>query len=350
MYDPGQLYIDPILTGFSVGYQPQDLYGEIIAPVTPVLTQSGRYRVFDRSNWKIFESQRAPGTVANEIQGGKWSEDLFDTQEHSLQSPVLDEERQQLLSQGGLADPVFGGALQLDPEQDATELVTRSLLLEHELKTAKLARNALNYASGFTIDLSSPAHSQWDDYTYGTAGIPSTVVSDPVTIIRNGIIAIWVATRRYPNVLAIPHMGLGFIENHPRIVDRFKTFSLLQENAFQLLTGFQGRIVLTDSSFNQSHDIEEAESMASFWGKDVWLGISDPTPSLNTKTFAKTFAQKYPDGSIRPTERWREEDRKADIIRTSYKYDLKVVSNVAGYLIKNAFSSGAWADTSISIP
>src|ERR1700749_4443483 len=99
MYAPGQLYVDPILTDFSVGFQDETLYGLDIFPETPVRTQSGRYRVFDRSNWIIFDSARAPGTVANEVAGGKWSQDVFDTLEHSLQAPVLDEEKQQLLSQ-----------------------------------------------------------------------------------------------------------------------------------------------------------------------------------------------------------------------------------------------------------
>src|SRR5688500_1646589 len=101
MYDPGTLYSDPILTDFSVGYAEQEFYAERLAPQTPVNTQSGRYRVFDRSSWLIYPDRREPGTVANEIRGAKWSEDTFFTKEHSLQAPVYDEEDQQLSSQGG---------------------------------------------------------------------------------------------------------------------------------------------------------------------------------------------------------------------------------------------------------
>src|SRR5215211_2871071 len=161
MYDPGTLYSDPILTNFSVGYKDQALYGERLMPVTPVDTQSGRYRVFDRSNWLIFESAREPGGVANEVLGAKWSEDTFATRERSLQAPVLDEERQQLQSQGGLANAVFGGDLSINPEVDATELVTRSLLLDHELAVSTLIRNAANYAAGNKVTLAGTG--QWDD-------------------------------------------------------------------------------------------------------------------------------------------------------------------------------------------
>lgn len=335
MYDPGELYSDPILTGFSVGYQDQTLYGTEVFPITPVRTKSGRYRVFDRSSWLMFQDRREPGAVANEIRGAKWSEDTFKTSEHSLQAPIHDEERQELTSQGGLADPVFGGALQLDPERDATELVTGSILRGHEKKAADAARNTANYAVGNTVTLAGAQ--QWDDYTGGTAS-----TSNPVADIQAAIRKVWTLTRRRPNLLAIPAMGVPYIENHPRIVDRFKNFSLAEPDAFRTLTGFEGRIILTDSVYNAANNIDATESITDFWGKDVWVGLSDPTPGQRTKTFGKTFAFLYPDGTIRPTDRWREEPRKSDIVRVSMNYDLKIVSNVAAYLIKTAFSAGAF--------
>jgi hypothetical protein len=340
MYDPGLLYVDPILTNLSVGFQDETLYGVEIMPITPVNTQSGKYNVFDRSDWIIHESRRQPGTVANEVLGRRWSTDNFETVEHSLQSPIFDEERQQLQSQGGLANPAFGGAIQIDPEADATKLVTRSLLLAHEGKVSALVRNTANYPAGNFVTLSGT--SQFDNITYGTAGIPTTVVSDPVTQIMTGMRVIRTLTGRWPNTLAIPSYGIPYIENHPRIVDRFKNFSLSIPEAFQLLTGFQGRIIQTDSLYNAANNIDATQAITYFWGKDIWLGIVDPTPTLMQLTFGKTFSQIYPDGSIRPTDRWREENRKADIVRTSFKYDLKIVSSIAGYLIQNAFSPTAW--------
>jgi hypothetical protein len=340
MYDPGALYVDPILTNFSVGFQDQSLYGLRVAPETPVRTQSGRYRVYDRSNWLIHDSRREPGTVANEIQGAKWSEDTFETQEHSLQAPVLDEERQQLTSQGGLAQAFNGGDLQLDPERDATEAVTGDLLRGHEKKVADTVRNTANYAAGNTVTLAGSQ--QWDDYTFVTAGVPTSVVSDPVKDIMTGMRKIYSLTGRWPNQLIIPTMGVSFLENHPRVLTRFSNFALTNPDAFRLLTGFTGEILTVDSVYNAANNIDAAESITSFWGKDVVLAVTDPNPGQRTKTFMKTFAQIYPNGVTRPTDRWREEPRKADIVRTSYKWDTKIVSNVAGYLIKTAFSAGAF--------
>lgn len=335
MYDPGTLYIDPILTNYSVGFQDQALYGERIFPVTPVNTQSGRYRVFDRSNWIIFDSRREPGTVANEIYGAKWSEDTFQTHERSLQVPIFDEERQELVSQGGLANPVFGGALQINPELDATALATRSLLLDHELAVSTIVRDNTRYAAANKTALAGAY--QWDDYTGGTAS-----TSNPIADLMVGMRAVYNATGKYPNTLIIPALAMNYFENHPRIVDRFKNWTLTVPDAFQVLTGFQGTILPVDSRYNTANNIDADESIASFWGKDVWLGIVEPNPGLRQFSFGKTFAQTYPDGSTRPTDRWREEGRKADIVRVSYKYDLKVVSAGAGYLIQTAFSAGAF--------
>src|SRR6266496_394941 len=335
MYDPGTLYSDPILTNFSVGYKDQSLYGERIFPVTPVNTQSGRYRVFDRSNWLVFESRREPGTVANEILGAKWSEDTFETRERSLQVPILDEERQQLNSQGGFANPVFGGPSQFNPELDATTLGTRSILLAHELAVSVLVRDTAQYATANKVTLSGAQ--QWNDYTNGV-----TSTSNPVNDIMVGMRAVYAATGRYPNTLVVPALGMSYIENHPRVVDRFKNFTLTLDDAFKRLTGFEGTILAVDSLYNAANNLDATTAITSFWGKDVWLGIVDPVPSLNQFTFGKTFAQTYPDGSTRPVDRWREEPRKADLVRVSYKYDLKIVSAGAGYLITTAFGTTAF--------
>jgi hypothetical protein len=335
LYDPGTLYTDPILTDFSTGFRDQTLYGDIFAPETPVRTQSGRYRVFDRSGWLIYPSRREPGTVANEIRGAKWSEDTFFTSEHSLQAPVWDEERQEFTSLGGLANAVFGGDLSIDPETDATAAVIRSIELEHELTVANSIRNTANYPVGNTVTLAGAQ--QWNDYTNGV-----TSTSDPVGVIRTAIAAIWTATRRYPNLMAIPSMGVPIIENHPRIIDRFKNFSLLQEDAFRLLTGFEGRIITVDSVYNSAQNIDATPVISDFWGKDVWLGIVDPTPGQRTQTFMKTFSQIYPNGTTRPVDRWREEGRKSDLVRASRKWAVKIVSNNAGYIVKNAFGASAF--------
>jgi len=343
MYDPGALYVDPILSQLSIGWQDQNVYGLRLAPETPVRTQSARYRVFDRSNWLMHRSRREPGTQANRVAGRKWSEDSFKTQEHSLAAEIYDEERQELNSLGGLADPVFGGDLQIDPEADATDLITRSIMLEHELLVTSTYRNVANYASGHTATLTGGGTgTRWNNYALATPGDPSTAYSNPVADLKLAFQRVYMHTGRWPNTMAIPWDAVGVIENHPRLVARFQYTGVTDNNAWKALLGLQPEatdnlnIFIVDSRFNAADNVDAAEDIQTFWGTDVWIGLVDPEPGQKTMTFGKTFAQLYPDGTTRPTDRYRDEDRKTDIVRTSYKYDVKIVSNVAAYLIKTA--------------
>jgi hypothetical protein len=332
MYDPGTLYSDPLLTDFSFGYEDQTLWGAQIMPFVQVSSPSGRYRVFDRSDWLIYPDRREPGTVANEIIGRKWSEGVYQTKEHSLQSPVWDEEEQFLNSQGGLAQAAFGGALQINPSEDATALVTRAILLRHEKLVADTIRNVANYGASNKITLA--AADQWDNYAGAT--------SNPVDIVRTAVNRIKSATGQDPNLMLLPRQGEFWLENHPDLVARFTNFALTNEGAFRTLTGFDGTIVNVDSVYNAADNIDATENITSLWGKDVWIGHVRPDLGPNDPGFGKTFAVPYPDGTIGPVDRWREEGRKSDLVRKSMRYDVKITSAVAGYLITNAFSATAW--------
>lgn len=332
MYDPGTLYSDPLLTNFSIGYAPQNLHGQRFMPFVETTSPSGRYRVFDRSHWLMYPDRREPGTTANEIAGRKWSEDTYKTKEHSLQAPVHDEEEQFLNSAGGLANAAFGGPLQIDPEEDATAAVTTAILLRHEKLVADTMRNTANYPVGNTITLATA--DQWDNYAGAT--------SNPIDVLRAAVRKIENLIGRPPNRMAFPSEGVSWLEEHPDIVARFTNFSLTDPEAWRRLSGFEGEIVLVSSKYNAANHIDAAENITSLWGKDVWIGYVEDEPNLNTLTFGKTFAVPYPDGTIGPVDRWREEGRKSDLVRKSMRYDAKVTSGMAGYVIKTAFGATAW--------
>lgn len=338
MYDPSQLYIDPILTNFATGYRDPQYFADVLAPQTRVATKSGQYRVFDRSNRIIYPDLRGPGTVANEIRGRKWSTDVFSVTQHSLQSPVLDEERRELASQGGLSNPVFGGALQINLEEDATALVVGSLQRKHELQVATAVGNPANYPTNNKITLSGT--SQFNDYT---GGVTST--SDPVTVILNAVRQITNSIGLSPNVMVLPAQGSSYIENHPRVIDRFKTFTLTMDDAWRRLSGFDGQVIqipVNSDVYNTADNVEATESLARFWGKNIIIAYVDQSDGMNIQTFMKTFVYPQLGGATMPIDRWREEARKADLFRATWEYDIKIVNSAAGYLIQNAFASTLW--------
>jgi hypothetical protein len=251
---------------------------------------------------------------------------------------VLDEERREYLSQGGLSNPAFGGGLNINVEQDAVALVVGSLQRKHELIIANTARNTATYPVGNTVTLSGT--SQWNDYT----GAPTTT-SDPVTNVLTAMRAITAAIGQPPNVMLFNSAGASYIENHPRVVSRFQYFSLAEPDAFQRLTGFAGTIYqvgVGDDIYNTADNIDATFSAGNFWGKDVLLAYVDNSDGMNIQTFMKTFTYPQYGGALKPIDRWREENRRADIFRQTWEYDIKVVNSSAGYLIKNAFASTAF--------
>lgn len=338
MYDPSTLYVDPILTNFATGYREPGYFGDFIFPTTRVGSKSASYRVFDRSDRLIYPDLRAPGTVANEIEGRKWSTDTYKTTQHSLQSKVTDEERREINSQGGINSAVFGGLNDINPETDAVAAIVGSLQRKHEKAVADLTRNTATYPVANTVTLTGSQ--QFDDYTSGVAS-----TSDPVSVILAAVRVISNLIGIPPNTMIIPGQGVSYIENHPRVIARYQNFALSLPEAFRLLSGFNGRIIemgVNDQLYNTADNIDAAESLASFWGKDIWIGYVDQSDGMNVQTFGKTFVYPQLNGELKPIDRWREEARKSDLFRQTWEYDLKVVNSGAGYLIKTAFSSALW--------
>jgi hypothetical protein len=335
MYDPSGLVVDAYLTEFSTGFEPPNLVGFEIMPQVEAANPFGSFRTFDRSNRVIFPDRREPGTVANEVRGGKWSADTYNTVQRSLQAAVADEEAAYANAIGGVSGTnTTTGSLDINPEEDAAALVKSSLSLKAELLISTLVRNTANYPGGNSITLA--AADQWDNYAGAT--------SDPVLIVRAAILKINSLIGVPPNTLLMPRLGVPWLENHPDVVARFQNFTLTNPDAFRMLTGFEGRVILADVKYNNANSIDAAETLVDMWGKDVWLGYVKPGLNRRDLSFGKTFMwpPAGPGGELQPTERWREESRKSDLVRTTWQYAPKITTSMAGYIIKTAFSATAF--------
>jgi len=335
MYDPSGLVVDAYLTDFSTGFEPDNLVGFEVMPQVDAANPFGSFRTFDRSNRVIFPDRREPGTVANEVRGGKWSADTYKTVQRSLQAAVADEEDAYARAIGGVnGNNSTTGDLDINPEEDAAALVKSSLALKAELLISTLVRNTANYPAGHTVTLLTA--DQWDNYAGAT--------SNPIDIVRAAILKIQSKIGRAPNTMLMGRLGVSWLENHPDVVARFSNFSLTNPDAFRLLTGFEGNVILADVRYNSANNIDATESLVDMWGKDVWIGYVRPGLNRRDLSFGKTFMWPPggPGGELQPTERWREESRKSDLVRTTWQYDPKITTSMAGYLIKDAFGSTAW--------
>ena len=320
---------DTVLTNISLDYaQNVDYIGEKLFPTVPVKKQAGKYFVFGREAW-IPENgdYRAPGTEANEIPGLDLSDDTFYAQEHALQIPVTDEERENVDSP-------------LAPDRDGTELVTGKILLGRELAVRNMVMNVANYAAGFSVALTGGA--QWSDYAN----------SDPVADIKKGIRTIHGRIFMDPNLAVIPYEVMSVLEDHPKIMQRimYTDRAILTPEIIQSVLGLPNVIVPGVAYSTSAVGTNNMAVVGAYlWGKDVLLAYVPPRPGIKTPAFGYEFAWTY-GGKVMLTDRWREDKRASDIIRVRRRYDLKMVGterntasadfgkSISGYLIKNAIA------------
>lgn len=324
----GGTHIDQILTQISLGFPNNAFVGEALFPVVTVKKQSDKYYVFGREAWLAETSDyRAPGTEANEIPGFTVSQDTYYAQEHALQMAIPDEERENV-------DSAFS------PDRDATELITSKILLGRELAMKNMVTTAASYATGLSVTLAGGT--QWSAYA----------TSDPIGDIRIGMRAVHAKIFMEPNVAVIPYLVMSTLEDHPDIIERIKYSerAILTPEIIAAVFGI-ARVIVPGVGVGTGAPgaLGNAVSVGYLWGKDVVLAWVPPRAGLRTPAFGYEFAWTY-GGQAMTTDRWREDKRKSDVIRTQRRYDLKMVGteinpasgdfgkSVTGYVIKAAIA------------
>jgi hypothetical protein len=253
--------------------------------------------------------------------------DTYYAQEHSLQTPVTDEERE-------------NSDNDLSPDRDGTELVTSKILLGREVVMKNLVTTAANYATGMSTTLVGAA--QWSAYA----------TSDPILNIRTAVRAIHAKVFMEPNVAIIPYLVMSFLEDHPDIIERIKYSerAILTPEIIASVFGLQNVIVPgVGVGSGAPGAAGNAISVGYLWGDDVVLAWVPPRAGLRIPAFAYEFTWAY-GGAEQVVDRWREERRKSDLIRVSRRYDLKMVGveinpasgdfgkSITGYLIKDVLA------------
>lgn len=327
MYAPtgtGGLHLDQYLTNISVAWPQPGLVGSALAPAVPVKLQSDKYPVFGRETWlPEYNDLRAPATQANEIPGPRLSSDTYYAQEHALQIPVADEERENL-------DSV------VKPDRDATELVTSKIVLSREVAIQTFATTAANYASGLSVTLSGTT--QWSDY----------VNSTPIVDIKTGRRAVNAKIFVDPNTGVFPYQVMSILEDHPDIIERIKYSerAILTPEIIAAVFGL-ATVIIPGTAIGSGGPSGNAIVGSYLWGKDVVLAWVPDNPGLRTPAFMYEFVWSF-GGRVQITERWREDKRVCDLIRVRRRYDLKMVGteinpgsgdfgkSISGYLIKAA--------------
>jgi hypothetical protein len=321
VYNPsgsGSVHIDQALTQISIGWPTLGLVGARLFPSVTVRKQSDKYYIFGREGWLPERGDvRAPGTRANEIPGLTVSTDSYYAQEHALQIPVTDEERENADSP-------------MSPDRDGAELVTSRIMLGRELLMQTAATTAANYASGNTVTLSGTT--QWSDY----------INSDPISDLRTSVAVVHSRIFLEPNLAVVPYQVMTKLMDHPDFLERVKYSerAIFSPDLLSAILGI-GEVVVPGVGFNSANE-GQTPTLGYLWGKDVIVAYVPGRPGLKVPAYGYEFTW---GGQF--VDRWREEPRASDLIRVRRRYDVKMTAvgdpgtsdankQIAGYLIKAA--------------
>ena len=324
-FQTGTRITDPVLTNISVGWPAFGFVGEALFPSVPVTEKAAKYYVFtDRSTSVTPETDfRAPGTQANEIPGMSLSSDTYFTQEHALQMSITDEERENIPAGSGIA-----------PEADAVEILTGKLQTAREIAIKNLVTTSGNYATGYSVALVDGT-STWSYTDYALA------TSDPARVIETAKRKVHAGGSPALNTAIIPYRVMSFLRWHPKLLARtqYVSGSNLSNEDVKALLGLEGfNVIIPEVQYNTAA-VGQPATMNYVWGDSVVLAYVPPSPAQRTPAFGYQFTR-YP----LTVDRWREEVRRVDVVRTQWEYDLKAVGVdaagkiITGYLITNTIN------------
>jgi hypothetical protein len=308
VYSPsgsGSVHIDILLTQISQQFPlNRDYVGPNLFPQVTVQKQSDKYGIFDRENFKLeAHDVRAPGAVANEIPGLRWSTDTYYANEHALQIAITDEERTNVDAP-------------LQPDIDGTTLVTDRIMLGREAKMHTLATTIANYASGMSADYSGTSTSRWDDY----------VNSNPIQDFRNANRKINANLFMNANIAIVPWQVMSYLEDHPDFIERIKYSErgIITEEIIAAIVGISNIVVPQVGYSNAGTGVPVTSSTVGYlWGKDVIIAYVPPSAGLRQISFGYEFV--WPLGGTQQlVDRWREEQRVSDVVRVRRRYDVKI--------------------------
>jgi len=323
VYDPrggGNVHIDKVLTGISMGYENNAFVGDVLAPVVNVAKQSDLYYEFGREGWQQEPDSdlRAPGTPAIEIPGLTVATNPYFAVEHALKIPVTDEE-------------IANADSPLNPMSDGTELLTDKILLGIELTVHGIATTAANYATGHSSTLAGT--DQWDD-----AG------SSPILDYRAARTQIHGAIFKEPTVAITPYQVMASLENHADFIERIKYSErgILTKDIIAAVVGV-ANIVVPGVGYNSANP-GQADAFGYIWGKDVVIAYVPPRAGMKIPAYMYRFNWGFGGSRAMLTDRWRDNDRVAEMLRVRARYDHKLIAvdgsgdSTAGYVYKAAVS------------
>lgn len=313
------VHVNMPLTTISIAWQQdqREFIADRAFPTVSVQKQSDRYYVYDRDNW--FRAQAEKRALASESAGSGFTLDNTPTYFADVYAFHKDVDDQVRANQ----DQV------IDIDRDATEFVSRDLMLKKELTWA---------ARYFTTGV-------WTGSTTGTDVTPATLWdaggSTPIEDMRAQLLATKRRTGFRGNKVAMGEEVWNVLQDHPDFLERIK-YTQTAIITTGLLAAVLGVDEVMIAGSVQNVSIEgAAEDMQFIFGKNVLIVYSAPRAGLLTPTGGYTFAWTglFGAGALGTRiMRFRMEHLKSDRVEGEMAYDQKVVASEMGAFLAGVIS------------
>lgn len=322
---PGDVHVNAPLTNISVAFlQMQDSFiADRVFPNIPVVKQSDRYYTYDRGMFNRAQmKKRAPGTESAGVHYTVDNTPTYFADVWAVHHDVPDQRRAN-------SDSV------LDPDREATELVTHQALIQREKEWA----DAYFKTGVWTTDLTGVAAApgagqflQWNDAN-----------STPISDMRTAVTTVLRSTGRKPNTLVLGVDVFNALIEHPDIVDRVKYGQTAPGPAMvdtaELSAIFKIPRILVAEGIENAAAEGLVNSHDFIIGKKALLSYSTPTPGLMTPTAGYTFSWTGMLGNTGQgmrIKRFRIEKEASDRVEMEMAFDHALVSADLGYFFETA--------------
>jgi hypothetical protein len=294
-----QVHVDALLSSISVKYSPASLIGDKVFPVVPVKKSSDKFRIYDR-NFRVPETRRADGAAARE-HTFEVSTATYNLVEHALKDIVTDKQAENY----DLADL----------KVETTKELTEKILMRRELDIANLFTT-----TSWSLNVSLAATA---------AFTANTTVSDPTPIFLTGGSVVVANSGMVPNVGILPRPAYVGCKVHTSILDRLK-YTSADVDAVKLAALFEcGELLIPAANYDTAAWGASA-SLSNFYGDVAWIGYRPAKPGPLVASSGYVFRK-----NANMVRRWRNEDRKGEMIEVGMEFEARVVASLSGYLIKD---------------
>ena len=315
---PGDVHVDAALTDMSIAYiQDQAQYvAAKVFPAKPVEKQTDKYHIFTKNDFFRDDAvkKRAPNSAAPRS-GFGLSTGTYDCTSWWT-AVAIDEQLR------ANADP----AVPLD--QAGMRLITQRMLIRRD---RLFATAFMNTDSVWGTDVTGTTDfTKWDDAS-----------SDPENDVATGKETVLKNTGFEPNKLVVSHAVHRALKRHPLIKDRFKYTSSESITVGMLAAFFEVDEYEIAKSVYATNNEGGTAAMDFAVGKHALLVHSNGDASIMTPVSGTIFVWRgltgLNDAGVR-IDQYYDPDKKCDVIRGEFAFDMKVTGSDLGYRFKTAVS------------